>query len=67
MIGPFARKAAVGTQKKVEAVNNGVRAGTEASDGLGFGLAPDLVFDFTLSPGSDGTLVVSGEHAACDG
>jgi len=56
--GLIEREAAVG-RREVMATGEGILAVAEASDGLFFGLAPDLVYDFTLTPGEDGSLVVS--------
>ena len=44
--------------------SGGIRATAAASDGLGFGAAPDLHYDFTLQSGSDGRMSVSGFHTA---
>jgi RHS repeat-associated protein len=61
--GHLDQEAAVGRNEVLTSAE-GVTAYGEASDGLAFGLAPDLTYEITLTPRLDGTLGVTGEHTA---
>ncbi|MEO8197603.1 MAG: hypothetical protein ABI689_12885, partial [Thermoanaerobaculia bacterium] len=60
----LAQRASVKRDSVSSVGSEGARAMAAASDGLGFGAAPNLHYDFTLQSGSDGRMSVSGFHTA---
>ena len=62
-LGPLARDAHI-AEHEVTTSAAGVRVQTKASDGVLFGAAPNLKYDFTLSPTASGKFDVTGSHSA---